>query len=350
MLLALWSPKGGSGTSVVSAAVALVAAGRGETRLADLGGDQPAILGLSLFPADLGVSDGLVGWLAGGPSSPTEWLDEMAVPVVPGLALLPRGPDDFARPSPEAGAALAVALRDGGAAVLDAGSGHDPGGAVRAAIEVADAALMVIRPCYLALRRAVGDPRLARSAGAILVEDPGRALDAADVAAVLGVPVVGRIPVRSEIARAVDAGVLRDRLPESPGHLRRRRPRPARRPGRRPLGRMSTVPQAADLDVLLADPDVSEILLNGGGGPSSSEPGGSSRSRSISTRPGCDGSSSGSSLRSGLRLDRSSPMVDARLPDGSRLHAVLPPVAVDGTCVAIRRFAAGGRRPCRLRA
>jgi pilus assembly protein CpaF len=43
----------------------------------------------------------------------------------------------------------------------------------------------------------------------------------------------------------------------------------------------------------------------------------------------------------GLRLDRSSPMVDARLPDGSRLHAVLPPIAVDGPCVAIRRFGAG---------
>jgi len=42
----------------------------------------------------------------------------------------------------------------------------------------------------------------------------------------------------------------------------------------------------------------------------------------------------------GLRLDRSSPMVDARLPDGSRLHAVIPPLAVDGPCVTIRRFGA----------
>lgn len=40
----------------------------------------------------------------------------------------------------------------------------------------------------------------------------------------------------------------------------------------------------------------------------------------------------------GLRLDRSSPMVDARLPDGSRLHAVLPPASVDQPLVAIRRF------------
>jgi len=40
----------------------------------------------------------------------------------------------------------------------------------------------------------------------------------------------------------------------------------------------------------------------------------------------------------GLRLDRSSPSVDARLADGSRLHAVVPPVSVDGPIVAIRRF------------
>lgn len=40
----------------------------------------------------------------------------------------------------------------------------------------------------------------------------------------------------------------------------------------------------------------------------------------------------------GLRLDRASPMVEARLPDGSRLHAVLPPASVDHPLVAIRRF------------
>ena len=40
----------------------------------------------------------------------------------------------------------------------------------------------------------------------------------------------------------------------------------------------------------------------------------------------------------GLRLDRASPSVNARLADGSRLHAVVPPVSVDGPIVAIRRF------------
>ncbi len=40
----------------------------------------------------------------------------------------------------------------------------------------------------------------------------------------------------------------------------------------------------------------------------------------------------------GLRIDRSAPMVDARLSDGSRLHAVLPPASVEVPLVAIRRF------------
>ena len=40
----------------------------------------------------------------------------------------------------------------------------------------------------------------------------------------------------------------------------------------------------------------------------------------------------------GLRIDRASPMVDARLADGSRLHAIIPPAAVDHPVVAVRRF------------
>jgi hypothetical protein len=218
MLLALWSPKGGAGTSVTAAALSLVSAGGGATRLADLDGDQPAILGLpaEVPPRPAGASppagcDGLAGWLSFGPSAPTEWLDSMLVAVAPGLGLFPRGSGSVGPAAPEAGAALAVGLRDPGLTVVDAGEAAGPG--LRAVVEVADVALMVIRPCYLALRRAVGDPGLERSAGVVLVDEPGRALDADDVAAVLNRPVLARFPVRAEIARAVDAGVLRDRLP-----------------------------------------------------------------------------------------------------------------------------------------
>jgi pilus assembly protein CpaF len=43
--------------------------------------------------------------------------------------------------------------------------------------------------------------------------------------------------------------------------------------------------------------------------------------------------------RIGRRVDESSPMVDARLPDGSRVNAVIPPLAIDGSCLTIRKFA-----------
>ncbi len=44
--------------------------------------------------------------------------------------------------------------------------------------------------------------------------------------------------------------------------------------------------------------------------------------------------------RVGRRVDESSPMVDARLPDGSRVNAVIPPLAVDGSLLTIRKFSA----------
>ena len=49
--------------------------------------------------------------------------------------------------------------------------------------------------------------------------------------------------------------------------------------------------------------------------------------------------------RIGRRIDESSPMVDARLPDGSRVNAVIAPVALDGPMMSIRRFA---RTPLRM--
>jgi len=44
--------------------------------------------------------------------------------------------------------------------------------------------------------------------------------------------------------------------------------------------------------------------------------------------------------RVGRRVDEASPMVDARLPDGSRVNAVVPPIALDGSMLTIRKFAA----------
>lgn len=214
MPLTFWSPKGGSGTSVFAAACALTLARvhPAGARLADLAGDQPAILGL---PAD--PEPGLAAWLTAGPEAPTDALDRLAVDVAPSLDLLPAGagghPGVEAGGAPaEAGAALAVALAAGPRpAVVDAGTAR--AGAARALVEVAGAPVVVLHPCYLALRRAVASPLLGRCRGAVLVEEPGRALTERDVHDVLRLPVLARVPMRAGTARAVDAGVVAGRLP-----------------------------------------------------------------------------------------------------------------------------------------
>src|SRR6478609_1760942 len=94
------------------------------------------------------------------------------------------------------------------------------------------------------------------------------------------------------------------------------------------------------LEPLLADPSVTEVMING--------PGRAYVERAGRLHPvpfDLDAAAIVHLVERvvaplGLRIDRSSPMVDARLADGSRLHAVIPPLAVDGPCVTIRRFGA----------
>jgi len=94
------------------------------------------------------------------------------------------------------------------------------------------------------------------------------------------------------------------------------------------------------LEPLLADATVTEVMVNGPDRAYVERAG-----RLEPVRLGLDGPGIIRLVERvvaplGLRLDRSSPMVDARLPDGSRLHAVIPPLALDGPCVTIRRFGA----------
>ena len=94
------------------------------------------------------------------------------------------------------------------------------------------------------------------------------------------------------------------------------------------------------LEPLLADPTVSDILVNG------------ARQVYVERRGKLEKSdivfSDDEHLmriidkivsRVGRRVDESSPMVDARLPDGSRVNAIIPPLALDGPLLSIRRFA-----------
>jgi hypothetical protein len=202
VLISCWSVKGGSGTTVVSAAIALELARRSTERcfLADLCGDLPAALGL---PEPDGP--GLTDWVAAGPTVRPDAFERMAVDVAASLRLLPQG-----QAVPQAGDALAAELAMLGTVVVDCGIPR-PGTTGWAVTAGADHSLLVIRPCYMALRRALAAP--IRPSAVVLVTEPGRALTAADVEDVLGVPVRVEIPCHERIARAVDAGLLAARLP-----------------------------------------------------------------------------------------------------------------------------------------
>jgi len=96
------------------------------------------------------------------------------------------------------------------------------------------------------------------------------------------------------------------------------------------------------LDQLLDDPTVSEIMING--------PGQIWVERSGVIKPSAvsvDGSEIDRLIERmvapiGRRVDRRSPWVDGRLPDGSRFNVVVPPIAIDGPYVTIRRFVLRG--------
>ena len=103
------------------------------------------------------------------------------------------------------------------------------------------------------------------------------------------------------------------------------------------------------LEILLADPLVEEVMVNG--------PDRVFVERAGRIEPTAIGFADEEELRNaierilaplGRRVDELSPMVDARLADGSRVNVVIPPLAIDGPAISIRRFGAERPGPDRL--
>ena len=225
MFVACWSAKGGSGTTVVAAALALVLSRSSEegALAVDLAGDLPAVLGLP-EPGGPGLSD----WFAAGTSVPFDALGRLEIGVTDGLGLVPRGSGAL-DPVRRVGALVELLAGDARSVVIDCGTlppvvepadagagdrGGRGGTAVgRAVAEAVPESLLVTRPCYLSLRRLVALPL--RPTGIVLVTEAGRALGTGDVEQVVGVEVVAEVPIDVAVARAVDAGLLAGRLPPS---------------------------------------------------------------------------------------------------------------------------------------
>jgi pilus assembly protein CpaF len=94
------------------------------------------------------------------------------------------------------------------------------------------------------------------------------------------------------------------------------------------------------LEPLLADGAVTEVMVNGPGRVWVERQGKLERVDVSLDNEGIERIIERIVAPLGLRVDRSSPLVDARLPDGSRVNAVVPPLAIDGPVLTIRRFRA----------
>ena len=207
MLVACWSVKGGSGTTVVAASLALILARSmpGGALAVDLAGDLPATFGV----ADP-TGPGLREWIA-TPHVGQDSLAMLEVEVRPGLNLIGSGGSASASIDTAGADRLSAALAGDRYVVADCGSAGNDGGIAMAAS--AALSLLVLRPCYLGLRRALAAP--IRPSGVILVNEPGRSLGRRDIEDVLGVPVRAEVAWDPAIARSVDAGLLATRVPRS---------------------------------------------------------------------------------------------------------------------------------------
>jgi hypothetical protein len=196
-MITCWSVKGGSGTSVVAALLAIAFARIERTVLVDADGDQPAIFGVST------PSAGFRDWWQSGVE--IDALQRLAIDISSSLRLIPSGTVAPTAQRDFVGVDDAQTIVDAGV-VREVGFGSQ-------LVENSAKSFLILRPCYLAARRA--SMSSLRIDGMIVVEEQGRTLRPKDLAEVVGAPVVATLPWDLSLARVIDAGRLANRVPRS---------------------------------------------------------------------------------------------------------------------------------------
>ncbi len=201
-MIVCWTVKGGSGVSVTAALIARVIAEQGTAVLADLAGDQPALLGFEERPVP-----GFKQWAEASAHAPDDSLSRLAVAGADDVHLIGTGVTGPAEVSAAvAGVAGVRVWQSASVDVVDAGCITPQSRLAASVVSKAPESWLVIRPCFLALSRAVASPLAPTKV--IVIEEPGRSLDHRDVEAVLGVEDVAVLKWDNSLARAVDAGRL----------------------------------------------------------------------------------------------------------------------------------------------
>ena len=229
MFVTCWTAKGGSGTSVVAAGLAILYAQTSPTLLIDGVGDTREVFGCD--DRAMRNESGVLDWLVGDSRVPASRLAGLEVRVSDSLSFLPMGGVGISSDSvrgligTDEMRQRFVELRSWLGqrnTVVDAGSftnGDDDAvlgwrtDRLKSWHAIADRSLLVMRTCYMSIVRAKNAS--IRPNGVVLVDEPGRMYTAEDVRTALGVPVVATIPWDMQTARAIDAGRISRRLPRT---------------------------------------------------------------------------------------------------------------------------------------
>lgn len=194
-LIVCWAAKGGSGTTVTCATAALTHPG--PVLLVGLDNDLPDVLATTPPP-----HGGVGGWLTSG--QPRDHLDRLTPRTIDASTrFLTGGRPTHGDITNDRWTRLADWLhQQPGTVIVDAGTRTPPQGL----LDAADRRLLVTRNCYLALRQALlTSPQ---PDGLVVLRDPARPLTEHDVEAALHTPAQAVITLTTDVARAVDAGLL----------------------------------------------------------------------------------------------------------------------------------------------
>jgi cellulose biosynthesis protein BcsQ len=219
VVVALWSVKGGSGTTTAAAALACVAGCRDPAGalLVDLDGDAPLLHG-----ADPTAVPGVAEWLLteGALDPPGCGWTAPTLRGGEGVYLVPRGSGPLgARPAARRRAEMLSHLlaADPRQVVIDCGTlgvtslDQEATCPAHVLARQADRSLLVTRACALALRRL--RTTLVPINGIILLAEPGRMVLPEEIEQAAGAPIVAVVPHDPAVAEAVDAGTFADGLP-----------------------------------------------------------------------------------------------------------------------------------------
>ena len=368
-LTVCWSAKGGSGTTVVAAALALGSAT--DSLLIDLDGELPAALGVP-EPSGQGLSD----WFAS--DAPERAVLDLAAPVAAGTRLVARGPAAIPRESSAlAGpprlpgqltargrrrrrmrcASAGVARRSVSPAAGDEGvlplaaarlpaaaaGRHRAGRGARAQPHRRRCGSRRRRTRRCPDHRRPGDRPgrrrwtarrpVAPRHGQVAADDAGGGMTATSTW--IGGDVDERLVAALCRAAQGEPGSAETAVRE---HVRRLAPLAGEIERERLVdAAVARLDGLGPLDALVRDTTVDEVLVNGGGEIWVERAG-------ELERRGWIGAADLAVVIEriltplGRRLDRSTPIVDARLGDGTRVCAVVPPISIDGTILSLRRF------------